>query len=228
MERTFIDALLYAMGSENPSKAIENQEKREQQAVVRNSRLPKKSNEHRVPTDILRKGVSSSMTFVEQYKIELKNNHEFTKQQYEKMGIKVLDEYDDLFYSVELPEGWEIKPTGHPMWNDVLDDKNRKRISFFYKGAFYDRDAHSNFIQRYSYTTCPFDNYETDATFDERRIKPWKVYITDCEEKIEFLKEISPTKDLDHWRVNTILSDYAKECLNHKYPEWNDINAYWD
>lgn len=39
---TFMDAMLYAMEGENPSKAIENQEKRGQRMVVANQRLPKK------------------------------------------------------------------------------------------------------------------------------------------------------------------------------------------
>lgn len=37
---TFLDAMLYAMEGKDPSKAIENQEKRGQQMVVRNQRLP--------------------------------------------------------------------------------------------------------------------------------------------------------------------------------------------
>ena len=41
-DTTFIDALLYAIEGEDPSKAIENTEKRAQQSVVRNQRLPKK------------------------------------------------------------------------------------------------------------------------------------------------------------------------------------------
>jgi len=76
------------------------------------------------------------------------NNIQWTKEQYERMGIEITGEYDDLFYTVELPEGWQIKSTDHPMWNAVVDAKGRKRISFFYKSAFYDRDAFSNFERR--------------------------------------------------------------------------------
>ena len=49
---TFLDGLLYATEGKNPSKAIENQEKRGQQTVVRNQRLPKKVNDLAIPNEI--------------------------------------------------------------------------------------------------------------------------------------------------------------------------------
>ena len=52
-----------------------------------------------------------------------RDDFEFTKTQYEKMGIKIIDEYDDLFWNVQLPDGWKIEATTHPLWNDLIDDK---------------------------------------------------------------------------------------------------------
>ena len=48
---------------------------------------------------------------------------------------------DALFQYVTLPEGWHKQPTEHSMWSHLLDDKDRKRASIFYKAAFYDRSA---------------------------------------------------------------------------------------
>lgn len=132
----FYDAMLYAMEGENPSRVFENQEKREQIKTVKNNRLPKKTNEHSVPNEYRFDGITDSMMYEERRKIVDENNYRYTKQQYERMGIKIVEEYDDLFYTVELPDGWEIKSTDRSMWNDVIDDKGRKRISFFYKGDF--------------------------------------------------------------------------------------------
>lgn len=81
MELTFLSAMLYAAEGKSPSLAIEDQERRGQQDVVRNQRLPRK----------WQTAAYSS---------------EDAKDQYEKMGIVVVDEYDDLFYNVALPEGW--------------------------------------------------------------------------------------------------------------------------
>ncbi|WP_291567072.1 MULTISPECIES: hypothetical protein [unclassified Clostridium] len=218
-EITFIDVLLTG----DASGAIERSEKREQQIIVENQRLPIKSNDHSVPCEIRRVGVNNSMEWEEQFKIEEDNNKKWTKERYEKMGIKIIDEYDDLFFNVILPNGWEVKPTGHSMWNDVFDNKKRKRISFFYKGAFYDRDAFSNFEKRYSYRIMPFDDYITNASYEERMAKEQYGVVYDCE------KEIYRTTGIvskDYWdkRLETQSEDY----LNLNYPNWKDINAYWN
>lgn len=227
MERVFWDAMLYAMEGENPSKAIENQERREQRAVVRNQRLPKKTNGG-MPDGYRFKGITDGMSYEEREKIVNNNISEYTKQQYERMGIKIIEEYDDLFYTVELPEGWEIKVTEHSMWNDVVDNNGRKRISFFYKGAFYDRDAFSNFERRYSFTISPFDDYKSDVGYQERKFKPWRLFITDCGEKVRELKEMVAITDEEYFKIDDVLKEVGVQYLDENYPEWRDINAYWD
>lgn len=52
---------------------------------------------------------------------------------------------DPLFTDVTLPKGWQIKPTGHSMWSDLLDETGTKRAGIFYKAAFYDRKAFIRF-----------------------------------------------------------------------------------
>ncbi len=233
-ERVFLEAMLYAMEGKSPSLAIENQEKREQQKVVSNCRLPKKVSGG-IPDECKNKGIPhwatpeyDQMTWEERDAICMKNKVEWVKQQYAKMGIKILGDADDLFYSVELPEGWKIEATGHSMWNDVLDDKGRERISFFYKGAFYDRDAFSNFECRYGYAVEPFDFYESDATYEERNSKPWSAYLTDGGKRVELLKEMTLDANIHIWKLQDMLRDYAKAYLNEHYPDWEDVNAYWD
>lgn len=208
-ELVMLEALLYAMEGESPSKAIENQEKREPQKVVRYLRLPKRGNA----------GIPYN---------DRKNNLEFTRRQYEKMGIKILEDANDLFYAVELPDGWEIKPTKHSMWNEVVDDKGRVRISFFYEGTFYDRDAFSNFERRYDYAVLPFDNYETNATYEERNANPWKLWITDNNMRVYFIEERTVTSAKDKWKMHDELDNVGEKYMNEHYPDWKDINAYWD
>ena len=226
-ERVFWDAMLYAMEGENPSKAIENQERRGQQAVVKNHRLPIKTNGG-IPNEYRFKGITDGMEYEERKSIVDKNIAEYTKQQYERMGIKIISKYDDLFYSVELPDGWEIKATSHSMWNDLLDNYGRKRANFFYKAAFYDRDAFINFEHRYSFRISPFDDYESDATYEERKFKPWKLFLTDNGEKIKELEEITATTDKEYFKIDDILREIGKAYLNENYPEWEDVNSYWD
>lgn len=200
---TFMEAMLYAMEDESPSKAIENQERRGQQSVVKNQRLPKKLNSHS------------------------KDNIEHAKQQYEKMGIIIVDEYDDLFWNVELPEGWEIKATDHTMWNNLFDNKGRKRANLFYKAAFYDRDAFINFDTRFHISV----DHIADASSD---YEVWKNSdyqgIVKDGEKIIFSTECVPATD-DYWEDNIIRDDLKEQLekyMSEHYPNYRDINSYWD
>lgn len=218
-EITLLDALVTG----DFSGAIERSEKREQDNIIKNQKLPLKANSISVPHDIRYLGINDNMEWKEQFKIQENNIKKWTKEQYEKMGIKVIEEYDDLFLNVILPNGWKIKPTNHSMWNEVIDDKNRKRITFFYKGAFYDRDAFSDFENRYSFSEMPFDDYKTDASYEERKSKEWYGVVYDCGKEI-FRTEPIVNKDY----FDESLKCQCKDYLNNNYPLWEDINAYWD
>lgn len=110
--------IMLDMLSGNGEGAIERSEARGQQEVVKNGCLPK----------------------FEQPDWQ----HIDAKPKYEAMGIKILGEYDDLFYNAELPQCVEIKATEHPMWNEVYKD-GAKVASFFYKASVYDRGAFIRF-----------------------------------------------------------------------------------
>lgn len=219
MEITFFDALI----SGDSSGAIERSEKREQQNVVVNQRIPIKSNDSSVPREIRGLGISDEMQWEERFKIEKNNNIKWTKEQYERMGIEIVEEYDDLFLNIVLPDGWKINPTNHSMWNEVIDKKGRKRISFFYKGAFYDRDAFSNFEKRFTYSEMPFDDYQTNVSYEERNTKEWYGVIYDAGKEIyRTVGHIS--KDYYDNIIESLCIDY----LNEYHPNWKDINYYWD
>lgn len=66
--------------------------------------------------------------------------------EYEKLGIKVIgkSDGDDLFFNVEIPNGWKIELTDHSMWTKLKDSEGNVKASIFYKAAFYDRDAFIN------------------------------------------------------------------------------------
>lgn len=48
---------------------------------------------------------------------------------------------DEMFTHVRLPPGWTRAGTDHSMHSEVRDERGVKRISIFYKAAFYDRRA---------------------------------------------------------------------------------------
>lgn len=54
--------------------------------------------------------------------------------------------HDPLFRPATLPEGWRKAGTDHDMHSDILDTLGRRRVSVFYKAAFYDRRADMSLI----------------------------------------------------------------------------------
>jgi hypothetical protein len=58
---------------------------------------------------------------------------------------------DPLFRRVTLPDGWKREAADHSMWSYIIDGLGRRRISVFYKAAFYDRRASLSFNTVYSY-----------------------------------------------------------------------------
>ena len=227
MMMTFVDAMLYAVEGENPSKAIENQERRGQQSVVRNQMLPKKLNDVSLPNEIRWNGVEESMKWEESSKIVTQNNIEYTRQQYEKMGIIIIDEYDDLFYNVELPKGWEIKATDHSMWNNLYDDKGRKRANFFYKAAFYDRSAFINFDTRFSISVGHIaDDCEDYSLWCK---SDYQGMIKDGENIVFTTERVPITGSYDgDDKVKDALRAQLNKYMEENYPNYKDINAYWD
>lgn len=93
--------------------------------------------------------------------------------EYAKYGIKVIgpSKGDDLFLDVELPEGWKIKGTSHSMWNNLVDNNDRIRATFFYKAAFYDRDAFLRFTTRYSYNVVDYLPQEEKGHYETIKVK---------------------------------------------------------
>ena len=225
--RTCMDAFLYAMEGENPSKAIENQERRGQQTVVNLQLLPKKPNQSTVPDDIRFAFIKDSMDFEERNSMVTRNCLKFIKQQYERIGITIVDEYDDLFYNVKLPEGWEIKSTDHSMWNNLYDDKGRKRASFFYKAAFYDRDAFIAFNTRFSLHVGHIG--DPNMEYEKWKATDIQGTVKDCEIVIFQTEGVKPTGDYsEDDKIENNLRQILETYMKENYPDYKDINAYWD
>lgn len=224
---TFMEAMLYANEGKSPSKAIENQEKRGQADVIRNQRLPKMINDTSLSHDIYWKGVTDDMDYEERRGIVTRNRIEYTKLQYEKMGIKIIDGCDDLFWNVTLPDGWQIKATEHSMWSNLYDDKGRKRANFFYKAAFYDRDAFINFCTRFAVVvehTAP-----DDAEYEIWQASDYQGKVKDGDEIIYCTECISPVGTYSGDDIiKTQLREKLINFMNEHYPNYKDINAYWD
>ena len=218
------EGMLYAMEGQDPEKAIDNYTDRAMKTAVINCMIPVRVNY--VPKEYRLNLLD--VPYEERAKRSKEIKRKYTMEQYAKMGITVLDEEDDdCVCKVQLPDGWKIERVDS-LWCDILDNKGRKRINFFYKPAFWDRETFTNFLCRYGISILPFDNYMSDATYEDRIFKPWSVYITDGGECIEKLYEITPTTKKEFYEVDDKLRAIGIGLLSERYPDYKDINAYWD
>lgn len=189
--------------------------------------LPKLVNFHNLPQEYRDKNTIPTMSYEERQPIVHRNNKEYTKLQYESMGIKIVSDYDSLRYQVKFPKEWSVKRIDG-YWTDVLDDKKRTRISYFYKNTPYDADAFCNFYYRYRWDIVPFDNYKSDASYEERKFKPWRLVILDCDQEIKLLRTYVPQTNEEYLNMDKNLRDIAINYLDSTYPDWKNIHAYWD
>lgn len=75
----------------------------------------------------------------------------------ESWGVLRGEKTDSLFLSCVLPKGWTKQTADHSMYSNLVDADGLIRASIFYKGAFYDRAAHTSVItERY----CVSRNYD--------------------------------------------------------------------
>lgn len=231
--------------------------------------------------------------------------------QYAKMGIKVISitKGDELFCDVQLPEGWKKRSTSHSMWNELVDNKGRVRATFFYKAAFYDRDAFIHFERRFSFSTITYftsdeqkghyekqkvkvanPNYRKKGeirddeqvvwssdgefmiesrngyvrsyaygnqpkhileerniwipkykdTYQERNNTPHYYEVTDCgkvifttkDDPIYFRRKYTEKNHAKWWKdyehITKRMRTQAINYLNGLYPDWDNVNAYWD
>lgn len=68
------------------------------------------------------------------------DTEEYLQMFYKKIGVQIIEEEDNLFYSVVVPEGWSEENDG--CWCYVKDENGNPVIDYVYQSVFYDRDAY--------------------------------------------------------------------------------------
>jgi hypothetical protein len=68
------------------------------------------------------------------------------------------DKHDELFRPATLPPGWKREASDHSMWSYIVDEHGRRRVSVFYKAAFYDRTAEMRLDTHYAYLSSVLDD----------------------------------------------------------------------
>lgn len=135
-----IAMLAGAMSGRSANELIGEQEKAGQRQLVNSDRLPAQMDGGREPFEAL------GFTFGEP------------------------DPRNPLFAPATLPAGWTRQAADHDMWSYLLDEHGRRRVSIFYKAAFYDRRATmyligvSGYLRDVALTGAPVITDDTWAT----------------------------------------------------------------
>ncbi len=153
--------------------------------------------------------------------VQLAKNMRPNKEEWEKLGFMFFETEDSVLYNAKLPEGWSIQKTEHSMWNDIVDDQGRLRATMFYKGSFYDRNAHMRLENRYGVRSEYIDNME-EIYFGSKNEKLFVAGVLD-ENENKALEE-SRTR----WDRERELVKLAEEFGKENYPDYENPLAYWD
>lgn len=135
---------------------------------------------------------------------------------------------NDIFRPAKLPEGWIRKPSDHAMWSYIFDARGFRRVSIFYKAAFYDRSAHMGVERRFhireDFKAGDKDNhlhYYVEGQIPGGEHK--KIFRMRSEEEL-------PGRDVEnYWEKREAMEAAARKActdwLKEKYP---DETKHWE
>lgn len=164
------------------------------------------------------------------------------REQYEALGFVFGEPFADdrLFCPVTLPAGWTKRRTSHSMHTDIVDAAGNVRGSFFYKAAFYDRDAILYPARsRYRIREHFDDGPRPDDSYDRYKVVHYEVIDTaNADAVLHDVKRTvdvtPPTQGGDHaafWnaqqQVKDAVFDECKSWLAERFPDWTNPAAYW-
>jgi hypothetical protein len=161
-----------------------------------------------------------------------------SKEIWGKLGIEIIDKVDELFFSVKLPDKWEMKTRESSYGTYLVDEKGRERVSIFYKAAFYDRRAYADITRRFRISTK--HEFELDWSkacnlskneFDKLRRKEEESLtfgiVLDGENVIFETKHEKKFSEKS-WKQVEKFNKICRKYLDKNYPDWENPFAYWE
>lgn len=140
-----------------------------------------------------------------------------TQAQLARFGLTFGADVDDLFVACVLPQGWTKRAGAWDTHNDLFDAQDRHRAFLYFKAVFYDRQAYMSLHQRFNVHL-----YGPGRDQDHRRAT-----ITDGGKVLLELGEWNRMGD-DFRETSSALHAQGVAWLNARYPQWNNVLAYWD
>lgn len=188
--------------------------------------LPIKGNYDKLPLNHLLNATHSDMDLENISGIIDKNNVEWVKVQYEKMGIKITGMYNENFYSVVLPDGWKVRNNGHYLYNVLLDENNIERARLTNTIFIHDQTPAIYFCTRYS-IRIDSDAWAKNPNSGKIQIRG-QILDAKTNTFIKTTKYFDQTGDpfQDH-KLHQLIYKLLENYLEQNYPLYKDINAYW-
>lgn len=162
------------------------------------------------------KGVGTEKKTEERKTYKLPKAMKPSKETFESLGFIFKDIGDDVMYQVTLPKGWTIKPSAG-YWSYLVDEKDRRRGSSFYKRTYFTHRGNMHLVQRFH------KDFEYDDP--ESMNSPVNVYVIDYDGTIVF--RAGQAKEAYSKEFYELMNK-ANEYLIANYPDWNNPTKYWD
>lgn len=139
---------------------------------------------------------------------------------FEKAGFKFGKRIDEVFQEADLPPGWTREATSHSMHSDILDERVRKRVSVFYKAAFYDRRANAHLLRRFS----------VQQQWKPGGSDPVCAEVVDCDKTIRTrpFPDTDGMSQLDKYKAQEDAVEALRAEFAAERPDYLDPLAYWD
>lgn len=154
---------------------------------------------------------------------ELGAENNYHKTFLKHLGFKGFEIKGGFYRFLRMPKGWKkVVAKQSNQWCYLIDDKKRSRAVVFYKVlAVSNRggvqvNTFVNYMTRYLIRTATFKGEISSSVFDTSNVLYTSAKFPEPKDK----------KDR-----NEIVNKCYLECelwLKDKYPEWANINAYWE
>lgn len=137
-------------------------------------------------------------------------------------GINRVGQANKYKYRVEIPEGWHVRPSRHPHWQELVDPQGYVRADIYFCQDF--RATRSFLSLRRRYTTsvqCSQDNTSVRMLImDGAR----EIFATDW---IAFGNDGDHARQFFEWRAHQEAERRAKEWLKENLPHWQSCLHSW-
>lgn len=147
------------------------------------------------------------------------------REEWEQLGFSFVDIYgDDVLCKAIMPFGWEVKPTQHPRYFNILDEKGLKRGSMYYCPEFDNRRASMHLVCRYGVHQTYIKKYPFSHHIQQ-------IIFGNEDEKLFIASEVLvPTSVLYEDRDVELIERSraaAQQFGDDNYPDWRNVHAYW-